>query len=170
MPEKSKNISKYYSGEKSLKAPFTLYADFECLLIKEQSCQNNPKNSYTERNAEHEPSGYSLNLIFSFDSTKNKHYVYRGKDCAEHFCKKIKELGTEIINYEKKQIIPLTDEGIKSYEKQKQCHTCEKWLFRNKKNRFKHIKIRNHGHYTAKFKEAPHRFLQFKIYGTKKTQ
>ena len=28
MPEKSKNISKYYSWEKSLKAPFTLYADF----------------------------------------------------------------------------------------------------------------------------------------------
>ena len=37
MPEKDKNILKYYDGEKSLKAPFVLYADFECLLIKEQS-------------------------------------------------------------------------------------------------------------------------------------
>ena len=58
MPEKSKNISKYYSGEKSLKAPFTLYADFECLLIKEQSCQNNLEKPYTERKARHEPSVY----------------------------------------------------------------------------------------------------------------
>ena len=85
---KSKNILKYYPGEKSSKAPFTLYADFECLLIKEQSCQNNPENSYTERKAEHEPSGYSLRLICLFESTKNKHYVYRGKDCAGHFGKK----------------------------------------------------------------------------------
>ena len=102
MPEEGKNILRNYSWEKSLKAPFTLYADFECLLVKEQSCQNNPEKSYTERKDRHEPSGYSLSLICSFDSTKNKHYVYRGKDCVEHFCRKLKELGTEIINYEKK--------------------------------------------------------------------
>ena len=47
-------------GEKSLKAPFTIYADLELLLIKEQSCQNNPNESHTERKAKHEPSGYSL--------------------------------------------------------------------------------------------------------------
>ena len=70
MPVKGKNILTYYSGTKSLKAPFTLHADFECLLIKEQSCQNNPEKSYTERKARHEPSVYSLSLICLFDSTK----------------------------------------------------------------------------------------------------
>ena len=40
-----------------------LYADFECWLIKEQSCQNNPEKYYTERKARHEPSVYSLSLI-----------------------------------------------------------------------------------------------------------
>ena len=44
-------IIKYNHGEKSLKEPFTIYADLECLLIKEQSCQNNPNESYTERKA-----------------------------------------------------------------------------------------------------------------------
>ena len=44
MPEKDKNILKYYYGEKSLKAPFALYADFECLLIKEQSFKTILKN------------------------------------------------------------------------------------------------------------------------------
>ena len=83
MPEKGKNILKYYSWEKSLKAPFALYADFECLLVKEQPRQNNFQKSYTERKAKHEPSGYSLSLICSFDSTKNKHYVDRGKDCVK---------------------------------------------------------------------------------------
>ena len=28
---------------------FTIYADLECLLIKQQSCQNNPNDSYTEK-------------------------------------------------------------------------------------------------------------------------
>ena len=71
MPTKHNKTLKYNHGEKSLKAPFTIYADLECLPIKQQSCQNNPKESYTERKAKHEPSGYALSLICSFDKTKN---------------------------------------------------------------------------------------------------
>ena len=83
MPEEGKSTLKYYSAEKALKTLFVLYADFECLLIKEESCQNNPEKSYAEKKARHEPSGYSLSLSCSFDSTKNKHYVDRGKDCVK---------------------------------------------------------------------------------------
>ena len=67
MPDEGKNISKYRSGDKSLKVPFIVYADSECLLKKEQSCQNNPKSSYPQRNAKHKPSGYSFSLNCSFD-------------------------------------------------------------------------------------------------------
>ena len=42
-------ILKCNHGKKSLKAPFTIIADLERLLIKEQSCQNNPEKSYTEK-------------------------------------------------------------------------------------------------------------------------
>ena len=42
-----KNTLKYCYREKLLKAWFIIYADLECLLKKKQSCQNNPKNSYT---------------------------------------------------------------------------------------------------------------------------
>ena len=156
MPEEGKNILKYYSGEKSWKAPFALYADFEFLLIKEQYCQNSPEKSYTERKAMHEPSGYSLSLICLFNLTESKHYVYRGKDCVEHFFRKLKELGTEIINYEKKDMIPVKNKEIKFYENEKQCHICKKGFFRNKKDKFKHIKVRDHCHYTRKFREAAH--------------
>ena len=43
------NTLKYNHGEKSLKVPLTIYADLECLLVKQQSCQNNPNDSYTEK-------------------------------------------------------------------------------------------------------------------------
>ena len=49
MPTENNNTLKYNHGEKSLKVPFTIYADLECLLIKQQSCQNNPNDSYTEK-------------------------------------------------------------------------------------------------------------------------
>ena len=111
MPEKNKNILKHCSGEKSRKAPFLINEDLECLLKKEQSCQNNPKSSYTERKTRHEPLSYS-DLICFLDKTKHQHYYYRGKDCIENFCKKLKEIGTGIINYEEKQMIPLTDEKM----------------------------------------------------------
>ena len=75
------------------------------MLIKEESYQNNLEKSYTERKTKHERSGYSLSLTCSFDATKNRHYSYRGKDWAENFCKRSKELGTEIINYEEKEMI-----------------------------------------------------------------
>ena len=71
MLEEGKNILKYHHGDKSLRVPLIIYADLECLPKKEQSCQNNPKNSYAERKAKHKPSGYSLSLICSFHETKN---------------------------------------------------------------------------------------------------
>ena len=83
---------------------------------KKQSCQNNPKNSYTERKVKHKPSGYSWSLICLFDETKNRRKFYRRKDCIEKFCKDVKELAIEIINYEEKEMIPLTDKEIKFYE------------------------------------------------------
>ena len=109
MPTKHNKTLKHNHGEKSLKAPFTIYADLKRWLIKEQSCQNNPIESYTERKAKHEPLDYSLSLISSFDSKENKHSVYRGRDCFKRFCSDLKELATKIINYEEKEMIPLTD-------------------------------------------------------------
>ena len=46
MPEEGGNILKYSPGDKSLKAPFIIYADLECLLKKEQPRQNNSENCF----------------------------------------------------------------------------------------------------------------------------
>ena len=55
MPTKFNKILKYNHGERSLRTPFVIYADLECLLLKQQSCQNNPDEFYTETKAIHEP-------------------------------------------------------------------------------------------------------------------
>ena len=49
MPEEDKKTLRYNPGEKSLKVPFTIYADLECLFRKIDTCQNDPKKSSTEK-------------------------------------------------------------------------------------------------------------------------
>ena len=56
-------------------------------------------------------------------------------------------------------MIPLTNEENKSYEKQKVCYICKKEFStdENDKNAFKlYHKVRDHCHYTGKFRGAAH--------------
>ena len=73
-----------------------------------------------------------FNVLVWWD--KKQTQFYRRKDCIEKFCKDLKELGTEIINFEEKEMIPLTNKEIKSYEKQKVCHICKEKFWCDKKN------------------------------------
>ena len=101
MPNENNKILKNNLGEKSLKVPFIIYADLECLLQKIDTCQNNPEKSYTERRAKYKPSGYSLVTFCSFVKSKTEWNYYRGKDCMERFCKDLRDQAMKIINYEK---------------------------------------------------------------------
>ena len=107
MPTKDNSAIKYNQGEKSIKLPFAIYADLECLLEKMSTCQNNPNESSTTEINKHTPSVYSIFTHCSFDETKNKLNHYRGKDCIKKFRKDLREHATKIINYEKKKMIPL---------------------------------------------------------------
>ena len=110
MPKQTEKILKYIHGKKSWKTPFTIYLDLECVLKKEQSCQNNPAKSYTEKKAIYEPSVWAMFTSCSFDEKEDKPNYYRGKDCIEKLSRKLKNWAMEIINYEKEEMIQLTKE------------------------------------------------------------
>ena len=90
-----------------------------CLLEKINTCYNNIEESSTAEINKHTPSGYSLFTHCSFDKTKIRLAYYRGEDCMKKFCLNLREHATEIINYEKKDMIPLTKKEEKHYNKQK---------------------------------------------------
>ena len=102
MPSWAEKTLKYNPGERSLKAPYAISLDLECTVEKVQACQNSPEKSYTEKKAIHEPSGWAMFISCSFDEKKNKLDYYRGKDCIEKSCKKLKESVMEIINHKEK--------------------------------------------------------------------
>ena len=142
MPNEDNKIIKYNQGEKSIRSPFIIYADLECLLEKISTCYNNFEESSTTDINKHTPSGYSLLTHCSFDKTKNKLDYYRGDNCMEKFCKDLRQNATKIIYYEKKKMIPLTKKEEKYHNKQKFCYIFKK--FNTDDSDKKHHKEKDH--------------------------
>ena len=172
MPTKNNNIIKYNHGERSMKLPFVIYADLECLLEKMSTCINNPNESSATKINEHTPSGYSIFTHCSFDESKNKLNYYRGKDCMKKFSKDLREHVSKIINYEKKKMFPLTTEDkYKKIINKKIRYICKKEFNNNDTagssslERKKNYKVRDHCHYTGKYRAAAHNIcnLRYKV-------
>ena len=155
MPQKDNKILKYNQGEKSMKVPFIIYADLESLHEKMNTCHNNPEKSSTTKINKHKPSGYSLFTHCSFVTTKNKLDYYRGKNCMKNFCLDLIEHATKIINYEKKEMIPLAKREKDWYNQQKVCHICKR-IFKTGDNNEKYHKVKDHCHFTGKYRGAAH--------------
>ena len=162
MPNEDNKIIKYSQGVKSIKLPLIIYADLECLLEKMSTCYNNPEESSTTEINKHTSPGYSLFTHCLFDKTKDKLDYYRGKDCMKKFCKNLREHATKIINYEKKKMILLTTKEEIYHNKQKICYICKKEFDTNDK---KNYKVRDHCHYTGKYRSAAHNIcnLRYKV-------
>ena len=80
----------------------------------------------------------------------------------------MKEHAMKIINYEEKEMMPLTyEENNKSYEEQDACNICEgKFCMDEDDENYKNRKkVKDHCHYTGKFREAAHSIwnLRYKV-------
>ena len=71
------------------------------------------------------------------------------------FCLDLREHVTKIINYEKKEMIPLTKKEKKNHNKQKVCHICRKEFNTDDSNK-KYHKVKDHCHYTGNYRGAAH--------------
>ena len=153
MRDAENNILQSKPGKKSLKRAFVIYADLECLLLKMNTCNNNNK-SYTTAKALPKPSGYSLLTSCSFDKSESKQIYYRERDCMKRFCHDLKEHVTRITDYEMEPMDPLTEDEKESYENQELCHICDKQFYTVNNKKMK--KVRDHCHYTGKYRGAAH--------------
>ena len=74
-----------------------------------------------------------------------------------------------MVNYEQKEMTPLTDDENRYYEEQKEYYICKK-MFCNNKNqilKFKLCKrVRDHCHFTGKFRGSAHSIcnLNYKVF------
>ena len=80
-----------------------IYAELESLILKIDWFKSNRIKSSTTKEAEHISYGYSISTILASNIIKNKHDVYRGKDCMKKFCESLKAHKMEIGNFTKKK-------------------------------------------------------------------
>ena len=100
---------------------YIFYADMESSIKKIDGCVNNPENSSTTKIREHITCGCSMSTIWAFENIENKHTLYREEDCLKNFCTSLRENTKNIIAFEKKNILRLTKEELKSHQDTKVC-------------------------------------------------
>ena len=71
----------------------------------------------------------------------------------KRFCKDLKMHSAKMINYEKKEMIPFTDEENKSYLNQEDCYICKKGFITDDDNK-KYHKVRDHRNNAVKYRGA----------------
>ena len=95
-------------------------------IKKLQSIQNNPEKYYTEKKLDMSLLVWHyIQDVHLIKKKKKKLNYYRGKYCIEKLCKKLKENAMEIINYEEKEIIPLTHKEYNFYNEQEVFYICK---------------------------------------------
>ena len=83
-------------------------------------------------------------IIHSFGPSKNKVNCYKCENSMESFSKNLREQVMERTNYDKKEIIPITNKENKSYERQKVCYICKKEFGSERKKEKRKIKFSLH--------------------------
>ena len=150
MPTKNP-IVKYADGQYQFKVPFVIYADFESILVPVSGAPNNPEMSSTRGINVHQPSGWCMYSKFAYGKVTNPLKQYRGRDCVSKFCETIMAEAKRL--YEsapKKPMDKLTKEQTVEFVTAKECHICFKKF--SPKDR----KVRDHCHYTGKYRGAAH--------------
>ena len=137
------------------KIPYIIFADIESLIKKRWMCKQSRKIFV--------PCGYSMSTIWAFDHIENKHTLYCEEDCMKKFSDFLRKHTKNITAFEKKTMIPLMKAELKSHQDAKACYICGKRILENLDKCKNYQKLRNHWHYTGKYRGAAHGICNLKF-------
>ena len=83
--KKGRDKVKLTKTEYQLRLPFVIYADFESVLRKQDSCESSSSNSFTTQYQQHLPCGSYINVKCSDGQYFEAPQVNIGDDAAEKF-------------------------------------------------------------------------------------
>ena len=137
------------------KVPFIIYADTECSIKPVQSCEPDPKNSYTKKYQKHEAISYSY-LIKCFDDNVYEPTLrsYTEVDAMGKFVESLEKDVREIANIPAVSYgeMIITDEEKEEYKKATKCWICNKELMKEVVK----DKVMDHCHFTGRYRGAAH--------------
>ena len=162
MPEEGTFVQ-FKNNHKMMDVPFVIYADFESIMRKLHSVQNrekNPKDSYTEKKMLHVPVSFCYYIKCSFDDKFSKVVEFTALSKDENVAQKFVDSLEEEVRLiykshpQKKMIFTKVENAI--YKKYKSCWMCSGGFTD------KDYKVRDHCHYTGKFRGAAHNSCNIK--------
>ena len=163
MPETGTKL-KFKNNERSEKVPFIIYADMEALIKPIQNCQPNPESSYTKKNQKHEPVSFSY-YIKCFDDSVYEPRLrsYTGEDAMEKFVEWLEQDVKEIANIPDVEMIFGPDELVQ-FNGATKCWICKGEFddTADEKGYRKNEKVKDHCHYTGRFRGAAHNSCNLK--------
>ena len=143
----------------SEKAPFSIYADFECKIKEINGCDPNPYKSYTKKYQKHEPISFSYYIKYFNDDVYKpilrKYTKTKPEDtnAMDVFIKWLEEDVKAIANKEPKKMI-FTEEDRKQFNKASDCWICGEAL--------ENDRVRDHCHFTGRYRGAAHNSCNLK--------
>ena len=126
-----------------------IYADFESILMLYSTCDK--ENVTTKKINKQVPCGYSLNVVTNHIK-KSKQTYHRGTSTVETFCNEVHEIARDLITIKRKPLEKLSNKQQIVHDNAENCYICKKVFGNNKKHR----KVRDHDHYTGKYRGAAH--------------
>ena len=146
----------YHRGER---VPFVIYVDTGSLTEQIQSCDPDPEKSYTKKYQKHKI--ISFYFIKCFDDSVYKPVLrtYTGPDAAQKFVEML-EKDIEIITNIPEVDMIFGKEEAERCNWEAKCWICEKEF--NDDGNIKNVKVRDHCHFTGRYRAAAHNSCNFK--------
>jgi hypothetical protein len=145
-PPTDKAFIEFKIFENSCKAPFVIYADFECLLTPISKCTKSTVDLYTDAYQKHESCGFTLYVVGAgLPPGKFKPYVYRGKNTVEEFIVVLKKFEDRLVKEIKSNTpMPMSTQDEVDFQAATCCSFCNKDLGTDR--------VRDHDHLTGKYR------------------
>ena len=165
--DKTKKILYFQDYEKCERIPFNIYADFECTNLKSQECIGTQNVIQTS----HQINSYGWNLTIDRDLefnlplpkelTETNYKIQYAKDDTEmaavelihEFIDDLKKVAYVILLYlidiqSKSKEWKISKQEEITFQQQSKCYHCKEFILDNK--------VRDHNHWTGKFRGAAH--------------
>ena len=163
MPKEGSQVY-FWNHKKRLPIPFVIYADFEALTRKIDSCSPVGDKSYTQAYQKHEACGFGYKVVCHYDQKYSKPTViYRGENVIQKF---IRDLFLEVSDLQKiiesdfQKPLIMTESDEKDFQNAKKCWICQK---RYKRDEGENIPVRDHCHITGKYRGSAHKTCNFRL-------
>ena len=148
-PHPEKSVIHFKNLKYKERVPFIIYVDCECLLLPEETNEQDCKTMVTHK---HEMYSIGFYLKCSYNDHFSKYRSYRGPAAARWFANELKDISNQV-NQLYQMAMPmekLSTQQEDAHRFASFCHICEQKFDEND------VRVRDHCHLTGKYRGPAH--------------